>query len=244
MQHPIFVIYKNLPGFLEARKLTTTHQFKYDEKGMDEIINNMEKMGFMDLKSTDGSGNIVELVIIYANSEYSHKTPKLKQLISTIESSDEYIAGKVVELIYIVDNDFLGEKRLVNTIREKTGEYVKNSSHTDETDDKAAEPSKEKTDSKVVSKKSSAVPYIRLCPYSMFIMNMVKTPIIPKSRIMTPQESKKHLKFNRKTGKDIHTIDEKVDAIVTWLGAKKGDLIEHEILSRNCGFTVNVRRVI
>lgn len=214
MQHPIFVIYKNLPAFIEARKLSTTHQFKYDEKGMDELISTMEKVGYMDIKlESKEAKTIVQMIIIYANSELSRQTPKLKQLISTIESSEDFIAGKISELIFIVDPEFIGIKRLVTVFKDK------------------------QKDKKYKS-------YVRLCPYHMFIMDMTKKKDIPKSRIMTKSEIENHLNYNRRAAKDLQTISEKNDPIVTWLGARKGDFIEHEILSRNVGVSYSIRRVI
>lgn len=215
MQPPIFVIYKNLPAFLEARKLKTDYQFKFDAKGLDLVIDNMEKTGYMDIKAVSSTNGIVRIIVLYTHSEYSKKTPKLKSLIASIESSDDYIAGKVTEVIYIVDNEFVEKKSsLVAAIEER----------------------REAKENKNV--------YIRLCTYRMFVMNILLKPDTPKSRIMSKEEIDFHLKYNRKTEKDLNTIDEKIDAIVTWLGAKKGDIIEHEILSRNCGLTYKVRRVI
>ena len=233
MQPPIFVIYKNLPGFIEARKLKSTHKFSYDEKSLDNLVGEMEKVGYIDLKfETELSGKFVECVIIYANSEYAKKTPKLKQLIASIESSEDFVAGKINELIFIVPNEFVQEKRLIAVINEK----------------------RENNKKKIVKEESGAsqdtksgivnYPYVRLCPYSMFIMNMTKKPEIPKSRIMTKEEVDKHLTFNRKNARDIQTISEKNDPIVTWLGAKKGDFIEQELLSRNAAFMPGIRRVI
>jgi DNA-directed RNA polymerase subunit H (RpoH/RPB5) len=283
MQHPIFVIYKNLPAFIEARKLKTDYQFKYDEKSLDSVIDNMEKTGFIDIKLTgerreqfesktkhsvhkhdmykqeqnlknpkdlkdqnptdskESEGRkpssevspakranelnevgevrektgVVRIIILYANSEYSRKTPKLRSLISSIESSEDYVAGRVMEVIYIVDNDFVEKKSsLVAAIEERRGtEENKNV-------------------------------YIRLCTYRMFIINILLKPEVPKSKIMTKEEVDEHLSHNMKNPKDLNTISEKNDAIVTWLGARKGDYIQHEILSRNCGITYKVRRVI
>jgi DNA-directed RNA polymerase subunit H (RpoH/RPB5) len=213
MQPPVFVIYKNLPEFIEARILKSTHQFGSDEKSLDALVSNMEKVGYIDLKFGNDAGTFVEIIIIYANSEYSRKTPKLKQLIANIESTEDFIAGKIVELIFIVDNDFIKEKRLVAVIDEKRN-------------------------------LNKPYPYVRLCPYSMFVVNMTKKPEVPKSRIMTNEEISSHIKFNRKTVKDIQTISEKNDPIITWLGARKGDFIESELLSRNAGITYSIRRVI
>lgn len=199
---------------MKVRNLKSTDEFKYNEDELDKIINKMEKTGYIDFKATDGNNKIVDLLILYANSEYSKKTPKLKELLSSIENSSEFKAGNVGELILIVPNNFIEEKRLVAAINEKkSSETFKNV-------------------------------YVRLCPYSMFIMNMTKKKDIPESRIMTKEEVKNHLDYNRKKPKDISPISEKKEPIIVWLGARKGDFIEEQLLSRNAGVAIAVRRVI
>ena len=86
--------------------------------------------------------------------------------------------------------------------------------------------------------------YYRVCPFSVFIMEIPRKPEVPKSRIMSDDEVKAHLEEQMKTKRDMNTIDGNSDAIITWLGARKGQFIEQLLLSRNAAFFPSVRKVI
>jgi hypothetical protein len=196
-----FVVYKNIKEeYISYRKLSTDFDFKaIDDKNafVSEIINKE----YIKIK-TMLKGKIIYIVLVYSKSKYSEQVAKLKILLEDIGTAAEKKENKIDEIILVVRNEFLNEKRLMNVIAEKQGEE------------------------KDI--------YYRVCPFYMFVMNVMKKPGAPQNpKIMTDTEIEAYLNSEFKTKQDLNTISSKLDPEVIWLGAKKGQFIEHYPFSEN-----------
>jgi len=198
---PVIIYYiivnKFLPhrGFRLISDLLTT----------DEIISNMEKIGYLQItaineKNPRNDRNKILILLLKNNESGILELKKIKKIIDYIENHEYFKTKTLDETFIIVNKDFFEKKNFIDIIKE----LIVN----------------QKGDLDLEGKSM----FYTICPYHNFAFDVSNCKNIYPHEIMTKEEVDMLLKTERINIKDLPTILSN-DVTIIWNGARIGQII-------------------
>lgn len=189
----------------------------------DDIINNMEKFGYVRIdgineKNPRNRRNYIIMIMLKDDGKNNMDLKKIKKIIDDIDN-EEVTKNKILdELFLVINKEFFEKKNFNDSIKEL---YDRQKNGSDNEGESA---------------------FYTICPYHRFVFVVPKCTMIAPHIIMTKEEIHELLITERIQIKDLKIILSN-EPIIIWNGGRVGDIVKIIKNSETSLLSVDYRRV-
>lgn len=166
-----------------------------------------------------GNRSNVIILIIYGGGKFAHQSPELRSLLTGLESDPAAKDEKIDSVILVVEDDFLGKRTLLETVRTFQSKEAGGEDPT------------------------GVAPIYQVIPYRTLSCNIPEHKSVQRHRLMPPDGVAQFLNREQCQPSDLPLIFS-TDPPVIWLGGRVGQFVEITRDSETALEAIVVRRIV